>query len=163
MKKAIAYVSDVILGRTGEVIGRDHQKEMIKRYAAENDIEVVAWFEDEAYSEDIVSRSGVQQLLACDMECDLILVERMWSFSRKWSLLQPFMAIVKEKGRTVVSTTQLWDCASQQARDFYRGRSPKPLAACAAPSVERAVPRKRVSRPAKVRFSGLVGRAKQHA
>ena len=162
MKKAIAYVSDVILGRTGEVIGRDHQKEMIKRHAAENDIEVMAWFEDEAYSEDIVSRPGVQQLLACDLKCDLILVERMWSFSRQWSLLHPFMASVKEKGRTVESTTQLWDCVSQQARDFYRGRSLKPLAACAA-TVKRSGTHRRVSRPLKVRFSGLVGRAKQHA
>jgi len=159
MKKAIAYVSDVILGRTGEVIGRNHQKEMIKRYAVENDIEVVAWFEDEAYSEDIVSRPGVQQFLACDIECDLVLVERMWSFSRQWSLLQPFIADIKEKGRTVESTTQLWDCVSQQARDFYRGRSLKPLAACAAP-VERSGVRRRVSRPAKLRFSGLVGHAK---
>ncbi len=165
MKKAIAYVSDVILGRTGEVIGREHQKEMINRYAQENGIEIVAWFEDEAYSEDIRSRPGIRQLLSCDRTCDGILVERVWAFSRSWSLLQPFLADLKADGNTLVAATQLWDCVSQQTRDFYRGRSLKPLpVSCAAEAAARDGARAKVARPARAHFSGLVRRAaKQHA
>ncbi len=166
MKKAIAYVSDVILGRTGEVIGRDHQKEMINRFAAENGVEIVAWFEDEAYSEDILSRPGVRQLMACDLEHDGILVERVWAFSRSWTLLQPFLADLKEDGQNLQSATQLWDCVSQQTRDFYRGRSLKPLpASCEVASGARSKKRAKVAKPATSHFAGLVGRAavKHHA
>lgn len=163
MKKAIAYVSDVILGRTGEVISRDHQKEMINRYAAENGIEVVAWFEDEAYSEDILSRPGVRQLLACDQDCDGILVERVWAFSRSWSLLKPFLADLKEDGQQLKSATQLWDCVSQQTRDFYCGRSLKPLpASCSVAGGATSKKRARVAKPARAHFAGLVGRASKH-
>ena len=164
MKRAMAYLSDVILGRTGEVISRDHQREMISRYAAENGFEIVAWFEDEAYSEDIHSRPGVQALFACDQDCEAILVERVWAFSRCWSTLQPFLADLQETGHTVVSATQLWDCVSQQTRDLYRGRCLKPLpAACETPEPGRSKGPRRISKPAHAHFSGLVGRSRQHA
>ncbi len=42
MTKAVAYVNDIILGCTGEVIKRSCQAELIKQFAADNEIEIVA-------------------------------------------------------------------------------------------------------------------------
>ena len=67
MKKAIAYVSDIILGRTGEVIKRSCQVELIAQYAADNDIDIIGWFEDEMYNEDLLAR----QASACAVRCSI--------------------------------------------------------------------------------------------
>jgi len=129
-RKAIAYVSDVILGRTGEVIRRSAQRELLRQYAEENDIEIVAWFEDEVYNEDILSRPGIQRLLGCEEECDCVLVERVWALSRQWPTLRGFLKALEQHGRQLESATLLWDCVSQQCRNFARGerRVPAPVA-----------------------------------
>ena len=123
-RKAIAYVSDVILGRTGEVIRRSAQRELLRQYAEENDIEIVAWFEDEVYNEDILSRPGIQQLLGCEKECDCVLVERVWALSRQWPMLRGFLKALELHGRQLESATLLWDCVSQQCRKFSGGEKP---------------------------------------
>src|SRR5512147_2711610 len=89
-KKAIAYTSDIILGRTGEVIGRSYQADLIRKYASENDIEILAWFEDEAYNEDVLSRPGIRALLAFGRTYDIVLCERVWALSRSSLVLEPF-------------------------------------------------------------------------
>jgi len=116
MKTAIAYTSDIILGRTGDVISRESQKDLIKKYAARKDIEVVAWYEDEMYNEDIMSRSGVKGLLDHKGDYDMILVERVWSLSRVWPALQRFFEVLDRKGIRLESATTMWDCVSQMAR-----------------------------------------------
>ena len=63
MRKALAYVSDIILGNTGEIIKRSCQVELIKQFAADNDIEIAGWFEDEMYNEDLLARPGIQAML----------------------------------------------------------------------------------------------------
>jgi DNA invertase Pin-like site-specific DNA recombinase len=156
---AIAYVSDILLGKTGEIIGRDAQKALIQKYAAENDIEVVAWFEDEVYAEDFRSRPGVQGLMACDLPCDRILVERTWTFTRSWKELSAFLRTLEAKGRKVESASLLWDCVSQQARWFYRKAGPKARArACALGATEAVA----VARPVTLHFAELK-RAPSHA
>ena len=125
MKTAIAYVSDIILGRTGEVISRDSQKELIKKYAAENGIDVVAWYEDDMYNEDILSRPGVQKMLAHE-GCDTILVERVWSFSRMWKVLEKFCDEIQNRNWKIEATTTLWDCLSQMARRRFDRSIPTP-------------------------------------
>ncbi len=115
-KKAIAYASDIILGRTGEVISREYQKELIRQYAADNNIEIVGWFEDEMYNEDVMSRPGVQAMLKFDKEYDSALVERVWCLSRNWNVLETFFKEVERKGKKVEAATTMWDCVSQMAR-----------------------------------------------
>lgn len=116
MKKAIAYTSDIILGRTGEVITRAYQKEMITRHAADNDIEIVAWFEDEMYNEDVQARPGVKAMLACEIPHDTILVERVWCFTRNWPKLEALQETLAKMNTPLESATTLWDCVSQMSR-----------------------------------------------
>jgi DNA invertase Pin-like site-specific DNA recombinase len=151
-QKAIAYVSDILLGKTGEIIDRQAQKAAILRHAVENDIEIVAWFQDEVYAEDILSRPGVQAMMACDLPCDRVLVDRVWAFSRSWKELRSFLGTLEAKGKRVESCTLLWDCVSQQARWFYRKGGPKARAmVCAVPETEASM----VARPATLHFANL--------
>ena len=154
-KKAIAYVSDVILGRTGEVISREVQREAIRNHAAENGIEVVAWFEDEAYNEDVMARPGIQALLACD-QADTVLVERVWSLTRNWKVLEGFLRELKGRHVKLESATTLWDCVSQMARHFFTdGRRVRPLPAC---SLAAAAEPQRIRRPELFHFLQLARR-----
>jgi len=75
-KKAVAYTSDIILALTREVINRAGQKSLITRFAEENGIEVVAWFEDEVYDEDIFTRPVIQKMLAYKKPYGIFLVEK---------------------------------------------------------------------------------------
>ena len=117
MKKAIAYTSDIILGRTGEVISREYQKELISKFAEEKGLEIVAWFEDEVYEEDtLVARPGIQKMLAYDGPCDVFLVERVWALSRKMATLTGFFKVLAQKKLMLETATYLWDCTSQMVR-----------------------------------------------
>jgi DNA invertase Pin-like site-specific DNA recombinase len=116
MKKAIAYTSDIILGRTGEVISREYQKEMISKFAEEKGLEIVAWFEDEVYEEDVLARPGIQKMLAYDGPCEVFLVERVWALSRKMATLNGFLKVLGQKKLAMETATYLWDCTSQMVR-----------------------------------------------
>lgn len=152
-KKAMAYSSDIVLGRTGEVVGRREQKELIRQYAEENDIEIVAWFEDEIYEEDVLARPGIQGLLASDTGCDCVLVERVWSLSRSPKEVRRFLKELDRQGARLESATVLWDCTSQMARWYYRG---DPMSRRSRrPQVEEKPRRNRTSRPDTLRFTGL--------
>lgn len=118
-KKAIAYVSDIILGRTGEVISKAYQKQEIENYAKEKGIEIIKWFEDDIYNEDVISRPAVQDILSFDQEYDVILVERIWAFSRKWQTLMSLFAELDRRGVKIECATLMWDCVSQMARRRY--------------------------------------------
>jgi DNA invertase Pin-like site-specific DNA recombinase len=115
-KKAVAYVSDIILGRTGEIINRDYQKNLIRRYARENGVEILAWFEDEVYQENPLERPGVQALLDCEQDFDMVLVERVWSFSRSWPTLHKILECLEQKRAALEASTTMWDCVSQMCR-----------------------------------------------
>ncbi len=156
MKKAIAYVSDVILGRTGEVISRQSQREAIQRHAAENDIEIAAWFEDEIYDENVLARPGFKALME-SQGCDLVLVERVWSLTRNLKTLEQLVEILAGRGMRVEATALLWDCASQHCRRLAKGGLKQPAKA---PVVVARVERAAMARPAKLNFLHLV---KKHA
>jgi len=123
-RRAVAYTSDVILGRTGEVVARAAQREAIARHAAENDIEIVGWFEDEAYQSEVLGREGIRRLLECVRPGDTVLVERVWSLSRRWPLLEPFLLELQRRSARLESARLLWDCISQRARHFGTERKP---------------------------------------
>ncbi|HNR13841.1 MAG TPA: recombinase family protein [Thermodesulfobacteriota bacterium] len=116
MKKAIAYTADIILGTTGEVISRAYQKELVRQYAAENDIEVAAWFEDELYEENVLMRPGIQSMVAYDGPAEVFLVERVWALSRSMATLREFFNVLAAKNVKLETATYLWDYTSQMVR-----------------------------------------------
>ncbi|EKD52357.1 MAG: hypothetical protein ACD_62C00045G0002 [uncultured bacterium] len=125
-QKAITYVSDIILGRTGSIIDRKYQRNMIREYAQNNNIEIVAWFEDEIYSEDLIMRPGIQQLLGYEEKYDLLLVERVWALSRQLPQLEPFFKEMDRKSVSLKCSTTMWDCVSQQCRRRFDSSLFKP-------------------------------------
>lgn len=156
MKKAIAYVSDIILGRTGEVIKRSCQVELIAQYAGDNDIEIIGWFEDEMYNEDVLMRPGIQALLGYDKPYDMVLCERVWTLSRSMVVLEPFFKELDRRGVRFEAATTMWDCVSQKCRHRFAGP------ARSMPQPDRPVVMReesveiRVKRPAHLHFAGLV-------
>lgn len=127
-KKAIAYVADIMLGNTGEIIDRALQKQRIEQYAEENNITIVRWFEDGVYTENLFSRPQLKEMIACEEPCEYLLVERTWAISRRWSELKAFVKLMEAKKVRVDAATTLWDCVSQMARNYYR--NPHAVAAC---------------------------------
>jgi hypothetical protein len=119
-KTAIAYASDIILGNTGEVIDRAFQKARVEEYAKENNIKILAWFEDEAFSEYLFSRPKIKEMIAFKEPYDYVLVERVWTLSRKWKEVKALLKVLESKQVRVQATTTLWDCVSQMARHHYR-------------------------------------------
>ena len=154
MKKAIAYVSDVILGTTGEVISRADQKKKIEAYAAENGVEIAAWYEDAIYAESLFDRPGLKAMLADSSDATVVLVERVWCLSRNWKELRDVMGRLEQKTARLESATTLWDCVSQMARHHYTTGGLKPRAAVAV-EVEAAAEAVRVRKPARLHFLGV--------
>lgn len=155
-KKAVAYVSDIVLGRTGEIISRAEQRKAIEDHARENGIEILAWFEDEAWSEDVVTRPGIQKLLGFDQPFDVILVERVWALSRNTGVLQGFFAELSSRRLKIEAATTLWDCVSQMTRHYFaKGRSLKPVALPAA-AAEVVSARPQIARPKQLQFLPLL-------
>ncbi len=156
MKKAVAYVSDIILGRTGEVIKRACQVELIVQYAVDNNIEIIGWFEDEIYDEDVLMRPGIQALLACDRPFDVVICERVWALSRSMAVLEPLFKEFDRRGLKLEAATTMWDCVSQKCRRRFRGSQVKPRAPEPPPAMpEEPVPLQ-VKRPARLHFKNLV-------
>ncbi len=155
MKKATAYVSDVILGTTGEVISCADQKKKIAAYAAENGIEITAWYEDGIYAESLFDRPGLKALLADASGATSVLVERVWCFSRNWKELRDVMARFEQKGARLESATTLWDCVSQMARHHYTTGGLMPREGRAVEVIETATEGARVRRPAHLHFLGI--------
>jgi DNA invertase Pin-like site-specific DNA recombinase len=156
MKKAIAYVSDIILGRTGEVIKRSCQVELIAQYASDKDTEIIGWFEDEMYHEDILKRPGIQALLSYDKPYDMLICERVWALSRSMAALEPFFKELDRRGVKLECATLMWDCVSQQCRRRFRGPArAKPLPAPPV-SAPKEAKRSDVARPAHLHFADLV-------
>jgi DNA invertase Pin-like site-specific DNA recombinase len=153
MKRAIAYTSDIILGRTGEIIKRAYQAELIGKYASDNAVEIVAWFEDEMYNEDLLTRPGIQAMLACKEPYDLVLCERVWALSRSMAVLEPFFRTLEKRGVKLESATTMWDCISQKCRRRFDPLLPQVHPA--GPVVART-PGFHVHRPAHMHFAKLV-------
>lgn len=121
-KKALVYLNDITLGRTGETITREEQKKAVIAYAAKNGIEILDIFEDEGESADILDRPGVKKLLACKLGGDLVLVERIWALSRNMKALRTFFTELEARNVKLEAATTLWDCASQMTRHHFATR-----------------------------------------
>jgi DNA invertase Pin-like site-specific DNA recombinase len=155
MKKAIAYVSDIVLGRTGEIITRAYQRTLIQKHADENGIEITAWFEDEMYNEEIMSRPGVKALLGYSEPYDMVLTERVWALSRISGVLEPFFAELDRRGKMFETATTMWDCTSQKVRRRFNPALPavKPEA-----KPFQVVHTVNIRKPAQIRFVPLLNK-----
>ena len=120
-KKVIAYVCDIPIPGTNEVISKNDQKARILKYAQKEGIEVVSIYEDDNYSDDFMARPGVQRALNCNEIIDQIMVERVWCFTRSRKELDSLMGELDKKGVQLAATSYLWDCVSQQVRHRYMG------------------------------------------
>jgi DNA invertase Pin-like site-specific DNA recombinase len=156
-KKAIAYTSDIVLGRTGEVITRSYQKDLIAKHAAQNGIEIVAWFEDEMYNEDIMSRPGLKAMLACSDAYDMVLTERVWALSRAMATLETFFGELDRRGVTHESATTMWDCTSQKCRRRFNPSLPA-VKAEPKPVVREEAFTVRIRKPAQIRFMPMLNK-----
>lgn len=152
-KKAIIYVSDVILGQTGEVISCAEQLERVTAYAKEHGIEVVATYRDEVYAEDPSERPGLRAMCVCKAEADTVLVDRVWAISRDWRVVRPLLQEMKDCGVKLECASLLWDCVSQMARNFFRANPVQLRPAVCALEAEPA--RAPARRPAELHFAGL--------
>ena len=158
MTRAVAYVKDIVLGREGEVLKRACQTELIKQFAAANEIEIDAWFEDAACSEDILKRPGIQALLAYPKPFDLVICERPRALARSVAALAPFLQELDRRGVGLESATPAWDCLSQQCRRRSRSLPILPRSA-QLPHTIGGHARYRVAKPARLNFADLVNHA----
>jgi DNA invertase Pin-like site-specific DNA recombinase len=120
-KKVIAYVCDIPIPGTDEVISKNDQKARILKFAEKEGIEVVNFYEDEKFTENFMERPGVQRVLACNENVDQVMVERVWCFTRSPRELDALMGELDKKGVPLAATSYLWDCLSQQVRHRYMG------------------------------------------
>ena len=121
VKRAVGYVCDIPIPGTDMVISKEDQRIRMLKYAEKEGLELACIYEDEQYSEDFMNRPGVQKILDCKENCGLLLVERVWSLSRKMKELKPFISELERKNWELVSSSYLWDCVSQQVRHRYMG------------------------------------------
>ena len=120
VKKAVGYVVDTPVFGADMVISKESQMARIKAYAEREGIELVAVYEDAAWTENFLDRPGVAKVLDTK-GVDCVLVDRVWCFSRKMAELKPFVEELEKKDEQLLSATCLWDCVSQQIRHRYMG------------------------------------------
>ena len=121
MAATVAYTSDLILGSSGELLGREEQREAILAHAGSRQIEILEWFEDATYEERIRSRPGIMRMLEFSHRFDHLLVERFWALSPLWRELEGFLEECQERGIRVESVNQLQDGVSKLAQRFSTG------------------------------------------
>ena len=155
MTKAVAYSIAMLCTESGDVIARGVQEERVKRFAADNGIEIVGWFEDETGEMDILKRPGIQAIFACGRQFDVVLCERAWVFSRSMADLEPFFQELDRRGLKLQSSTLLWDRVSQQCRRRSESLPVLPKLRVAHHTSARSR-RYHVAKPARLNFVQLV-------
>jgi len=117
--KAIGYICEIRLPETDIVISKADQLARLQKYAEKEGIELVAVFEDDCRNPDFMARPGVNKMLNAPFDCEMVLVERVWAFSRKIKKLEELMEAIEKKGARLIATSYLWDCPSQVVRHRY--------------------------------------------
>ena len=156
MTNALAYIREFRFGSSDEILGRDQQKESIRRFAEENRMEIVAWFEDKADVQDVLSRPGIRAMLAYNGAFESILCERIWAISHSMEFLTPFLRELDRRGARLETVAPLWDCVSQQCR--RRAKSLSTLPQIISPASISKTGGYHVARPAHLHFVHLVRR-----
>jgi hypothetical protein len=117
--KAIGYICDICLPDTDIVISKADQLARLKKYAEKEGIELVGVFEDDCAAPDFMARVGVNQMLNAPLDYEMVLVERVWVFSRKIKKLEDLLETIENRGAKLIATSYLWDCPSQVVRHRY--------------------------------------------
>jgi DNA invertase Pin-like site-specific DNA recombinase len=120
-KKAVGYVCEIPIPGTDQVVSKEDQKLRIMKYAQKENLTLVCIYEDDKATESLNGRPGIEKIRTHEEPFDLLLVERVWSLSRKRKDLEPFLRELDRKGVEVVASSYLWDCVSQQIRHRYAG------------------------------------------
>ncbi len=155
MVKAVAYTREIIIAQPGEFIDRAAQTGQVKQFAAENAMEIIAWFTDESEEDNLLKRPGIQALLNCDQSYEVVICERVWVLSRSMAALEPFFKELDRRGAGFESVTSMWDCVSQQCR--RRSRSPPVLPrVIQLPDEAGGLGRYHVAKPIRLNFAHLV-------
>jgi hypothetical protein len=158
MKRAIAYTRDITFAQSGEMIPRGTQTDLLKRFAAEKAMEIVAWFEDERCEENLLNRPGIQALLAYGGRFDVVICERVWALSRSMTVLEPFLKELDRRGVGLETAESMWDCVSQQCRRW--SKSLPVLPQVVRPEEAEGPGRYHVARPVRLNFVHLVHHAR---
>ncbi len=117
--KAIGYVCDIPIPGAGELISKEEQRIRILKHVEKEALELVSIYEDEKHTEDFINRPGVQNVLNCKEDFEVLLVERVWCLSRRMKDLLPFLEKLDSMDVQLVCTSYLWDYASQKVRRRY--------------------------------------------
>jgi len=148
MIKAIAYVNDPVFGPQGDALGVGRQTEAIKKYAADNGLEIIAWFEDQAPHNDVLTRPGIRRLLAFDQPYERIICAQIKAVSNSLAGLRPFFEELDLRGVRLDPAVSQWDLVSQLSRRRFGSLPYQPR-----PRLMRG--RYRVKKPAHMYFEAL--------
>jgi hypothetical protein len=156
MVNALAYTSDFKPGNSDRIDARDRQIENIKRFAEENDIEIVEWFEDAAESKDVLARPGIQSMLGYGGAFQIVICDRMLAIAQSLEILTPFLKELESRGARLEAATPSWDCVSQQCRRRAKSLPVRPQ--ILTPTATGKSGGYRAARPAHLYFAHLVRR-----
>ena len=112
MKRAVAYLRVSTPNQTGDdKFGIESQRDMIKDYCVEHDIEVVNWYIDEAVSGTAVRRPAFDKILAGEVTnppVQYVIVAKADRISRDVTLYHSFKFNLKEIGLEILSVKEDW-------------------------------------------------------
>lgn len=112
MKRAVAYCRVSTQGQVGDdKFGIASQKSMIEEYCANNDIEVVDWFIDEAISGVKESRPAFDRILQGEITnppVEMIIVAKADRISRDINQYYAYKALLSKLELDIISVTEDW-------------------------------------------------------
>ncbi|NLT65873.1 MAG: recombinase family protein [Acidobacteria bacterium] len=144
--RAVAYTCDMVhVG--GCVIDCRRQTDALAAYAAENNIEIGAWFTDEQTTIDPLERPGIRALLSWKQPYEKVLCERIGVLGASIAALDPFLKELDRIG-VILEPAVAWDHLAQLCRRRSRSLPIKPVIA--------QIPGYRVAKPARLHFDHLL-------
>lgn len=108
MRMAVGYMR-VSTAAQGDKFGLKEQKEMILKYAAENDIIITAWYEDKGVSGTEERRPAMDEILFGEPgnpPIELVLVAKSDRVARDMKLYYYYMMLMEKKGMELVSVSE---------------------------------------------------------
>ena len=110
MKIAVGYTRVSTAAQGGEDrFGLKEQREMILKYAAENDILITGWYEDKGISGTTERRPAMDEILygePANPPIELVLVAKSDRVARDMKLYYYYMMLMEKKGMSLVSVSE---------------------------------------------------------
>jgi CheY-like chemotaxis protein len=122
MKKAVAYACPIVLDYADDIITIDEQKKKITKFAQKFKLEIVAFYEDENPTDDIMRQPALREIFEKEQEAGVFLCERIWCLSRKRNILRPFLETLDCEGFRLETATTMMDCVSMYARHWNKNK-----------------------------------------